>query len=110
MLTTASSSRVSGGSAALSAVGPAVGSRRYGVARGGHVDDRPSQPGPFAMAGALTGLSMLIAVLVAGSMALGYLLDEALSTPHVFLFVGLVAGVAAAALATRSLVARYFRS
>jgi F0F1-type ATP synthase assembly protein I len=70
----------------------------------------PSQPGAFSMFGALTGLAVLIACLVAGAMALGYLLDNVLSTPHVFLFAGLVLGVAAAVLATRSIVTRYFRS
>ena len=69
----------------------------------------PSAPGPFSMFGALTGLATLIAGLVFGGMALGYFLDSLLSTPHVFLFAGLVLGIAAAVLATRSIVTRYFR-
>jgi hypothetical protein len=70
----------------------------------------PSTPGPFSMFGALTGLAVLIAVLVGAGIALGYLLDTLLSTPHVFLFAGLVLGAAAAVLATRSIVTRYFRA
>ena len=69
----------------------------------------PSAPGPFSMFGTLTGLAGLIAVLVGAGMVLGYFLDSLLSTPHVFLFVGLVLGIAAAVLATRSIVTRYFR-
>jgi F0F1-type ATP synthase assembly protein I len=96
---TASPSRVSGGAVA-------VVTRRVTVDR----RPEPSQPGAFSMFGALTGLAITIAVLVAGSMALGYLLDSALSTPHIFLFAGLVLGVVAAVLATRSIVKRFFGS
>lgn len=76
----------------------------------GNEPSESSDPGAFSMFGTLTGMAVLIAVLVGGSMALGYLLDEALSAPHVFLFAGLVLGVGAAALATRSIVKRYFGS
>jgi F0F1-type ATP synthase assembly protein I len=62
------------------------------------------------MFGALTGTAIVIAVLVAGGVALGYLLDEVLSTPHIFLFLGLVLGAAAAVAATRSIVTRFFGS
>jgi F0F1-type ATP synthase assembly protein I len=108
---TASPSRVTGGAAAVVAARP-LGVSLAGAPRRDSVDRRPepSQPGAFSMVGALTGLAMLIAVLVAGSMAVGYLLDSALSTPHVFLFAGLVIGVLAAVLATRSIVKRYFGS
>ena len=61
-----------------------------GVTVGTH-NPGPSAPGPFSMFGTLTGLAGLIAVLVGAGMALGYFLDSLLSTPHVFLFVGLAA-------------------
>jgi hypothetical protein len=119
MLITASPSRVTGGAAAVVAARP-LGisfSGGPGAPRRGTVDRRPedrrpepSQPGAFSMFGALTGLAVTIAVLVAGSTALGYLLDSALGTPYIFLFAGLVLGVVAAVLATRSIVKRFFGS
>jgi hypothetical protein len=73
------------------------------------VTPEPSpQPGAFAMFGALTGIATLSAALVVGGAALGLLVDSWTSAPHVFLFVGLVLGVAAAVLATRSIVRRVF--
>jgi hypothetical protein len=111
---TASPSRVSGGAAAVVTARPfeVAADDGSGAPRRVTVDRRPesSQPGAFSMFGALTGLAITIAVLVGGSMALGYLLDSALSTPHVFLFAGLVLGVVAAVLATRSIVKRFFGS
>ena len=111
---TASPSRASGGAAAVVATWPLGVSFTGGpgASRSDNVDRRPepSQPGAFSMFGALTGLAVTIAVLVAGATALGYLLDSALSTPHVFVFVGLVLGVLAAVFATRSIVKRYFGS
>jgi hypothetical protein len=71
-------------------------------------EPRRPEPGPLSMFGALTGTAVVIAVLVAGGVGLGYLLDQALSTPHIFTFLGLVAGVAAAVAATRSIVTRFF--
>lgn len=73
-------------------------------------DPRPSGPSALSMFGTLSGMSIMIAVLVAGGGGLGLLADEALGTPHVFVFVGLVLGVTAAVLATRSIITRYFRS
>jgi F0F1-type ATP synthase assembly protein I len=73
------------------------------------VTPEPSpQPGAFAMFGALTGIATLSAALVVGGAALGLLVDSWTSAPHVFLFVGLVLGVVAAVLATRSIVRRVF--
>ena len=69
----------------------------------------PSGPGAMSMFATLTGIAVMIAVLVAGGTGLGYLLDQALDT-GVFVFVGLVLGVVAAWLATRSIVKRYFGS
>jgi hypothetical protein len=79
--------------------------------RGGVVTERePSpQPGAFAMFGTLTGIATLSAVLVAGGAGLGLLVDNWTSAPHVFVFLGLVLGVLAAVLATRSIVRRFFR-
>lgn len=78
---------------------------------GDRVVDKDESPdrGAFAMFSALTGIATLSAVLVVGGAGLGLLIDEWTSAPHVFVFVGLVLGVAAAALATRSIVRRFFR-
>jgi hypothetical protein len=70
---------------------------------------QPSERGAFAMFGTLTGIATLSAVLVAGGAALGLLVDSWTSAPHVFVFLGLVLGVVAAVLATRSIVGRFFR-
>ena len=55
---------------------------------------QPPQRGAFAMFGALTGIATLSAVLVVGGAVLGLLVDGWTSAPHVFVFVGLVLGVA----------------
>lgn len=67
----------------------------------------PTGPGALSMFGALTGVAVMIAILVAGGAGLGYLLDQALGTGG-FVIVGLVLGVVVAFLATRSIVKRYF--
>jgi hypothetical protein len=69
----------------------------------------PSGPGAMSMFATLTGVAVMIAVLVAGGVGLGYLLDQAVGT-GVFVFAGLVLGVLVAFLATRSIVKRYFGS
>ena len=84
-------------------IGGVMGESPWAQLRG-----RP-RPARSRCSATLTGLACLIAVLVGAGMALGYFLDSLLSTPHVFLFVGLVLGIAAAVLATRSIVTRYFR-
>lgn len=78
---------------------------------GDGVTDKEQSPdrGAFAMFGALTGIATLSAVLVVGGTALGLLIDDWTSAPHVFVFVGLGLGVVAAVLATRSIVRGFFR-
>jgi F0F1-type ATP synthase assembly protein I len=78
---------------------------------GARVTDQQPSPerGPFAMFSALTGIATLTAALVVGGAVLGWLVDDWTSAPHVFVFVGLVLGVLAAALATRDIVRRFFR-
>jgi hypothetical protein len=78
---------------------------------GAGVTDKEQSPnrGAFAMFGALTGIATLSAVLVVGGALLGLLVDGWTSAPHVFVFVGLVLGVLAAVLATRSIVTGFFR-
>jgi F0F1-type ATP synthase assembly protein I len=71
--------------------------------------EQSANRGAFAMFGALTGIATLSAVLVVGGAGLGLLLDDWTSAPHVFLFAGLVLGVVAAVLATRSIVNGFFR-
>jgi len=73
-------------------------------------------PGPadadrsaVAMFGALTGIATMSAVLVVGGAALGYLVDGWTGAPHVFVFLGLALGIAAAVLSARSIVRRFFR-
>lgn len=73
-------------------------------------DQQPSgERGALAMFGALTGIATLSACLVVGGAGLGLLVDSWTSAPHVFVFVGLVLGVLAAVLATRSIVRGFFR-
>jgi hypothetical protein len=78
---------------------------------GDGVTDKVQSPdrGAFAMFGALTGIATLSAVLVVGGAGLGLLMDDWTSAPHVFVFAGLVLGVVAAVLATRSIVRGFFR-
>jgi hypothetical protein len=80
-----------------------------GIGAGVPESHQSRERGAFAMFGALTGIATLSAVLVVGGAALGLLIDEWTSTPHVFVFVGLVLGVVAAVLATRSIVSGFFR-
>ena len=62
-----------------------------------------------AMFAALTGIATTSAVLVVGGAALGYLVDGWTGAPHVFVFLGIALGIAAAVLSTRSIVRRFFR-
>ena len=62
-----------------------------------------------AMFGTLTGIATTSAVLVVGGTALGYLVDSWTGAPHVFVFLGIALGIAAAVLLTRSIVRRFFR-
>jgi hypothetical protein len=70
--------------------------------------EQSPERGPFAMFGALTGIATLSALLVVGGTGLGLLMDSWTSTPHIFVFVGLILGVLAAVMATRSIVRRLF--
>jgi F0F1-type ATP synthase assembly protein I len=79
------------------------------IGHGVSVMDQTPERGAFAMFGALSGIATLSATLVVGGAGLGLLLDDWTSAPHVFVFVGLVLGVLAAVLATRSIVRRFFR-
>jgi hypothetical protein len=87
------------------------GARLGSMGMGAGVSDsrQPPERGAFAMFGALTGIATLSAVLVVGGAGLGLLIDDWTSAPHVFVFVGLVLGVVAAVLATRSIVSGFFR-
>jgi hypothetical protein len=80
-----------------------------GIGAGVTDNHEPPERGAFAMFGALTGIATLSAVLVVGGAGLGLLIDNWTSAPHVFVFVGLVLGVIAAVLATRSIVSGFFR-
>jgi hypothetical protein len=93
----------------LSAVRPERGS--LATALGGQVSDnqQPSERGAGAMFATLTGIATLSACLVVGGAGLGLLVDSWTSAPHVFVFVGIVAGILAAVLATRAIVTRFFR-
>jgi uncharacterized membrane protein len=62
-------------------------------------------PGPMAYA----SLGMLNAICLIGGCALGWLADKALGTLPLFLFVGLVAGIALGILGTRAELRRYNR-
>ena len=73
------------------------------------VSDNPSDRSAMAMSGALTGIATLTAALIVGGAALGLLVDDLTSAPHVFVFLGLVLGLVAAVLTTRSIIRRFFR-
>jgi len=73
------------------------------------LSDNPSDRSAIAMFGALTGIATLTAVLVVGGAAVGLLVDDLTSAPHVFVFLGLALGLVAAVLATRSIIRRFFR-
>jgi F0F1-type ATP synthase assembly protein I len=66
------------------------------------VDKR--QPGILAFA----GLGMLNALCLGIGLGVGWLIDRALNTLPLFLFLGLIVGVAMGALATRAELKRYF--
>ncbi len=72
-------------------------------------DRSSSDRSAMAMFGALTGIATLSAALVVGGAGLGLLVDDKSGAPHVFVFLGLVLGTAAAVLATRSIIRRFFR-
>jgi F0F1-type ATP synthase assembly protein I len=73
------------------------------------LSDNSSDRSATAMFGALTGIATLSAALVVGGAGLGLLVDDKTGAPHVFVFLGLVLGIAAAVLATRSIIRRFFR-
>lgn len=54
------------------------------------------------------GLGLLNAICLAVGLIGGWFVDQALGTLPLFLFLGLVAGIAAGVLATRSELKRYF--
>ncbi len=56
---------------------------------------------------AFAGIGMLNALCLGVGMLVGWLVDQALGTLPLFLFVGLVAGVAAGVVATRAELKRY---
>jgi F0F1-type ATP synthase assembly protein I len=62
------------------------------------------RPGIMAFA----GLGMLNAVCLALGLVGGWLIDRALGTLPLFLFIGLIAGIAMGVLATRAEWKRYF--
>jgi F0F1-type ATP synthase assembly protein I len=62
------------------------------------------QPGILAFA----GLGMLNALCLGMGLGVGWLIDRALNTLPLFLFLGLIAGIAAGVLATRAELKRYF--
>jgi len=65
--------------------------------------DKP-RPGIMAFA----GIGMMNALCLAVGLVGGWLLDRALGTLPLFLFVGLIAGIATGVLATRAEWKRYF--
>jgi F0F1-type ATP synthase assembly protein I len=73
------------------------------------VSDNSPDRSAGAMFGALTGIATLSAALVVGGAALGLLVDDQTGAPHVFVFLGLVLGLVAAVLTTRSIIRRFFR-
>jgi F0F1-type ATP synthase assembly protein I len=62
------------------------------------------RPGILAFA----GLGLLNAMCLAAGMFVGWLVDRALGTLPMFLFLGLLAGIAAGVIATRAEIKRYF--
>jgi F0F1-type ATP synthase assembly protein I len=65
--------------------------------------DKP-KPGILAFA----GIGMLNAMCLGAGLVVGWLVDRALGTLPLFLFLGLVAGIALGVLATRAEWRRYF--
>ena len=90
------------------------------TAGGSRDDPRPGSSGPgtgpvrgldrggLAMFGTLTGIATTSALCVAAGVGAGWLLDNASGAPHVFVFLGLAVGVAAAVFTTRHIVKRFF--
>jgi hypothetical protein len=62
------------------------------------------RPGIMAFA----GLGILNALCLAAGLVIGWLVDRALGTLPLFLFLGLIAGIALGVLATRAEWKRYF--
>lgn len=62
------------------------------------------RPGILAFA----GLGLLNALCLGVGLVAGWLLDRALGTLPLFLFLGLLAGIAAGVIATRAELKRYF--
>ena len=62
------------------------------------------QPGILAFA----GLGMLNALCLGIGLGVGWLIDRALNTLPLFLFLGLIVGIAMGVLATRAELKRYF--
>lgn len=62
------------------------------------------RPGIMAFA----GLGLMNALCLGAGLAAGWFVDQALGTLPLFLFVGLVLGIAAGVLATRSEIKRFF--
>ena len=87
---------------------PAVSTGSMQIGHGVSDMEQSPERGPFAMFGALTGIATLSALLVVAGTGLGLLVDSWTSAPHVFVFVGIILGVLAAVLATRSIVRRFF--
>jgi uncharacterized protein YneF (UPF0154 family) len=58
---------------------------------------------------ALTGIATTSAVCVIAGVALGWFLDERTGAPHVFVFLGLVAGVVAAVWLATSIARKYLK-
>jgi Putative F0F1-ATPase subunit Ca2+/Mg2+ transporter len=54
------------------------------------------------------GLGMLNAICVGVGMVCGWFIDQALGTLPLFLFIGMVLGIAGGVLATRSEIKRFF--
>ncbi len=57
---------------------------------------------------AFAGLGLMNALCLAAGLVAGWLADEALGTLPLFLFVGMVLGIALGIFATRSEIKRYF--
>ena len=62
------------------------------------------QPGILAFA----GLGMLNALCLGIGLGVGWLIDQALNTLPLFLFLGLIGGIVMGVLATRAELKRYF--
>jgi F0F1-type ATP synthase assembly protein I len=61
------------------------------------------RPGIFAFA----GLGLLNAICMGAGLVVGWLVDRALGTLPLFLFIGLIGGIALGVLATRAELKRY---